>query len=224
MKFSEQIIQIRNEYNLTQEDLAKKLNVTRQAVSKWERDLTYPDIEILKYIAKNFNISLNVLLGLIDNTKSKDIKPLAYKSYASVFFSVLAIILFFFNGIVGSILIIKGLEINPVATIACFFSIPIGFIILILDYNSIVNHKTRISYNDYGLYVNVSLKSVEFIPFDEILEVRARTTQARNFHWYTFGKIIIETKKTTIVVRGLAEVDEIKGRIIELKTKNTMMF
>ena len=46
------MIEGRKRKNLTQEELAKRLNVTRQAVSNWENDKNYPNVEILKSIAK----------------------------------------------------------------------------------------------------------------------------------------------------------------------------
>lgn len=56
------IKEIRKKNNLTQKELAEKLNVTYQAVSKWERGLNIPDIEILKEISSIYNISLEELL------------------------------------------------------------------------------------------------------------------------------------------------------------------
>ena len=52
--------------NLTQEELAEKLNVTAQAVSKWENDNAYPDIQLLIKLADIFNCSLDELMGRID--------------------------------------------------------------------------------------------------------------------------------------------------------------
>ena len=53
------MIEGRKRKNLTQEELAKRLNVTRQAVSNWENDKNYPNVEILKSIAKELDLKLN---------------------------------------------------------------------------------------------------------------------------------------------------------------------
>lgn len=62
MDFDKKIIELRKQNNLTQEDLAEKLNVSRQTVSNWETAKCYPDIETLVIISNKFNISLDVLI------------------------------------------------------------------------------------------------------------------------------------------------------------------
>ena len=69
MEFSEKLQKIRKEHNITQELLADKLNVSRQAVSKWESGTSYPDTEKLIQISKLFNVSLDELIN--DNNEQK---------------------------------------------------------------------------------------------------------------------------------------------------------
>ena len=59
---SEEIVKIRKEYKLTQQELADRIYVTRQAVSKWETGKNIPDIQILKQICSDYNIRLDNLL------------------------------------------------------------------------------------------------------------------------------------------------------------------
>lgn len=61
--FGENIKKLRKEKELTQETLAEFLGVSFQAVSKWERGETYPDIAILPAIASFFNVSIDDLFG-----------------------------------------------------------------------------------------------------------------------------------------------------------------
>lgn len=68
MKFSDKLQKIRKDNNITQEGLADKLNVSRQAVSKWESGIAYPDTEKLIQISKIFNVSLDELIN--DNKES----------------------------------------------------------------------------------------------------------------------------------------------------------
>ncbi len=54
---------IRVKNNLTQDEMAEKLSVTRQAVSRWENGDSTPNIETLKQISITFDVSINTLLG-----------------------------------------------------------------------------------------------------------------------------------------------------------------
>ena len=63
MKFSEKLLSLRKQKGMSQEELADKLNVTRQTVSKWELDQTVPDMNKLVEISKLFEISLDELTG-----------------------------------------------------------------------------------------------------------------------------------------------------------------
>lgn len=62
--FGERLSKIRKDAKLTQEELASKLGVTPQAVSKWERNINYPDIEMLYGIANILECSLDLLLNV----------------------------------------------------------------------------------------------------------------------------------------------------------------
>lgn len=57
------ILDLRTKKGLSQEELADKVFVTRQAVSRWENGETIPNIETLKLLSKFFDVSINTLLG-----------------------------------------------------------------------------------------------------------------------------------------------------------------
>ena len=61
MSFSENLKSIRKKQNITQEQLADILSVSRQAISKWESGAVYPETETLLMISKEFNVSLDYL-------------------------------------------------------------------------------------------------------------------------------------------------------------------
>lgn len=62
MELNEQIKKYRTEMNLSQEELAEKIYVTRQSVSNWENGKTYPDIHSLLLLSSLFGISLDQLV------------------------------------------------------------------------------------------------------------------------------------------------------------------
>lgn len=63
MSFAENLKQVRKEKNLSQEELAEILDVSRQAVSKWEQGIGYPEVEKLLLMANRLNISLDSLMA-----------------------------------------------------------------------------------------------------------------------------------------------------------------
>jgi transcriptional regulator with XRE-family HTH domain len=63
METKDIIYQLRTEKGLSQEELAEKIFVTRQAVSRWETGETTPNIDALKLLSKTFDVSINTLLG-----------------------------------------------------------------------------------------------------------------------------------------------------------------
>ena len=54
---------LREKNNLTQEQLAERVQVTRQAVSRWETGETQPNTDTLKLLSQVFDVSINTLLG-----------------------------------------------------------------------------------------------------------------------------------------------------------------
>ena len=63
MEFNEKLQQLRTGKNLTQEQLAEQLYVSRTAISKWESGKGYPNIESLKCISKFFSVTIDELLS-----------------------------------------------------------------------------------------------------------------------------------------------------------------
>ncbi len=63
METKDVLLQLRTERGLSQEELAEKVYVTRQAVSRWERGEAVPNTETLKLLSRLFDVSINTLLG-----------------------------------------------------------------------------------------------------------------------------------------------------------------
>ena len=85
--FGQRFTKLRKEKNFTQEEIALKLNISAQAVSKWENDISMPDISILTSIADIFDITLDELLGrekkqdviLVNEEDKKDINKMVLR-------------------------------------------------------------------------------------------------------------------------------------------------
>ena len=63
MEVKDIILKLRTKQGLSQDELAQKVFVTRQAVSRWENGETQPGTETLKLLSKLFDVSINTLLG-----------------------------------------------------------------------------------------------------------------------------------------------------------------
>jgi len=63
MSFAENLKQLRKKHQLSQEALAEILDVSRQAVSKWEQEVGYPEVEKLLLLSSKLSVSLDSLMG-----------------------------------------------------------------------------------------------------------------------------------------------------------------
>ena len=91
MEFGNRILELRKKENLTQEELAEKVGVTRQTISKWELGETYPDLNMIIKLAKAFNVSTDKLIG----GKEPSNKQLNITNYIGIFFTDLFSFMFF---------------------------------------------------------------------------------------------------------------------------------
>ena len=62
MNVGNQILKLRKERQLTQDEFGRLFHVTRQTVSNWENEKSYPDLQILVSMSRQFDISLDTLL------------------------------------------------------------------------------------------------------------------------------------------------------------------
>ncbi|VUW93975.1 HTH-type transcriptional regulator ImmR [Streptococcus constellatus] len=83
MEVGKQIQRYRKEKNLSQDELADKIFVSRQSISNWERDVTYPDIQNLLLLSQVFDISLDTLIKGDIQTMKEIIHQTDYKQYVT---------------------------------------------------------------------------------------------------------------------------------------------
>ncbi|WP_432750174.1 helix-turn-helix transcriptional regulator (plasmid) [Staphylococcus pseudoxylosus] len=113
MDFHKILKKKRIEANLSQEDLADQLNISRQSISKWENEKGYPNIETLLNISEIFNVTVDKLLKGDDYLKNKiiqDSKNLKYPKWKSFFDILIFIGLIFIIVKIGLFIITKITE------------------------------------------------------------------------------------------------------------------
>ena len=93
MTFGEKLKEIRKRFGFTQEELSELINVSRQAITKWERDEGLPDITNLQELSKLFGLTIDYLLSNDNNlpalTLRKELDKDKYKSKLSMYEEVL---------------------------------------------------------------------------------------------------------------------------------------
>ncbi len=70
--FASNLINLRTQSNMTQVELAKKINYSDKSISKWERAESIPDVSVVKNIADLFNVSVDFLINSHDEFKLKN--------------------------------------------------------------------------------------------------------------------------------------------------------
>ncbi len=93
MKLSEKLIKLRKEKGLSQEEFGNEINVSRQAVSKWENEESKPDIDKIQEIVKKFNISYEYLLNDEIETMEEMTKKESKKHKGKIVLKIILVIL-----------------------------------------------------------------------------------------------------------------------------------
>ena len=111
MKFNEKLVNLRKKHNLSQEQVAEKLKVARQTISKWELGETTPEMDKLIMISELYNITLDELMkeeneGKVindpNNTNSQKLAGMTIKILNGIgIFILIVAILYVFLMIIG---------------------------------------------------------------------------------------------------------------------------
>lgn len=111
MKFNEKLIMLRKQHNLSQEQVAEKLGVARQTISKWELGETTPEMDKLIIMSELYNITLDELMkeeneGKVvndhNNTNSQKLAGMTIKILKGIgIFILIVAILYAFLMIIG---------------------------------------------------------------------------------------------------------------------------
>lgn len=215
MKFSERIIQIRKENNLTQDEMASRLFVTRQAISKWERGIGFPSLDVLRLISKEFNIGLSDLLDAHEKEKSKEYKAIGFKYTGLLFiylsmFVLMVIVIVMFNYL--------SIQSKTDRTQVILYNLLLAAITLLIGYlllRCIIPFSTvLVEYNDFGLRIK-TLGGTKVIPFERMTSIEIRT----HGNW-TVGRLIIRAYNKSFVVFPVRDLNYVKTVIDEVKVIN----
>ena len=215
MNLSEKIIKIREENNLTQDEMAEKIFVTRQAISKWEKGVSYPSLEVLRLISKEFKINMNNLLDVSENEKNKEYKPIGFKHYGFIILYVA--MLFIVGGVMAAFNILSieaSAEIWELAVYNSLLCLVLASVIYLLIQSLIPFSSVLAEYNDYGIRIK-TLKGTKEIPFQKITSLEIKT----HGNW-TAGRLTVRTFNENYTVYPLKDLNQVKTVIDEVKVLN----
>ncbi len=153
MELGKQIKKYRSEMNLSQEELADKVFVSRQTVSNWENDKNYPDIKSLLLMSEVFGVSLDILVKGDIETMKKAINETEVKKanhYGNIF-SIL-----FITALVLFIPLVKFLKIYGIIIWVIFYVVCLVFA---LKVNKVYKENDVSTYKEIMAFLNG--KSVE---------------------------------------------------------------
>ena len=131
MELGRQIRKYRTEANLSQEELAEKVFVSRQTISNWENDKSYPDIKSLVLMSEIFHVSLDHLIkGDLERMKKEiDVQEYAKFQKDSTIFSVL-----FVTMLIVPVPLVMLLEWFGLTLYVCLFGIGMYYAIKVEKY------------------------------------------------------------------------------------------
>ncbi len=92
-KISKNIKRLRSEKGFTQDSLAEKINITRQAVSSWENDRTQPDIDMLEKLSEVLGVSIEELIYGKKRNTTLELEKQSYNNTLTIVFSILGALL-----------------------------------------------------------------------------------------------------------------------------------
>lgn len=203
MNLSGKIKKLRAENNLTQEQLAEKLKVSRSTISSWETGRSYPDLEMVIEICDCFNVSLDFLL----REDEKMVRKLNFGTKQK-------------RMLIGLVVILAILLINTVVSTTSFQANPKGLEI------SNVNMIRDLSYNgenpdrDWNTTINLDMKSKNefFKPVTDDLLVfndNGNLTLQTNWSFSLFN--IFDTQRTVQAVQSVLINENVSSKDITLK-------
>ncbi len=171
MEIGNRIQRLRKQNNLSQEQLAEKVGVARQTISKWELGETYPDLEQSRKLSQIFNISLddltnndikNILITKVSNTEKLT------KTIISILKIILLVIVILVIVLVSIIYFREYFDVEPIETMQSIECTIDG-----KDYNYEVWMNSETSYIIDKLITNdknINIDTTKYINLEQIFE------------------------------------------------------
>ena len=203
MNLGERLIELRKEKHLSQEELADKLGVSRQTVSKWELNQSTPDFDKIIPLCEIYEISPNQLL-MVNEEEKKDTnidyeRAKKEKRTKGLVFGILL----YFIAVVWIMISIPVLLINPIIAAGLFLLI-CGCATCIIIYTQIMYKKTKIEKEEHNNKLFKQIESILSIFTCIIYLFVSFTTMAWHITWiiWLIYSLVLEIVKLVLMLRG----------------------
>lgn len=144
MSLGERLLELRKSKHLSQEELAYKLDVTRQTISKWETDQSTPDFDKIMPLCKLYGITSDELLTGIANEKEKETTKEEVENNRGKRLGLVISIFLFFLAISWMVMAEESLNLPDGISVPIFLLIvALGVCILVYNYAGTSNKKEQ---------------------------------------------------------------------------------
>ncbi len=206
MNLGENLLKLRKKKGLSQEEVADKLNVTRQTISKWETNQSTPDFDKIVPICKLYDVSSDELLtgnkkeslNEISNDKNAD-KTNKRKHALGISLGVLI----YFISVVWIMITIPVMELNPIVSSAVFLVI-CGIATFIIVYSSMVYKKKEVKCESKEEKLVKNINEILSILFTIIYFIISFITMAWHISWiiWIIYALVSEIVKLIFMLKG----------------------
>lgn len=199
MNLGERLIELRKASHLSQEEVAFKLNVTRQTVSKWETNQSTPDFDKIGPLCDLFLIDPNELInGIKKEVNNKNVYSKEKRTKGIVIG-----ILLYFVAVAWIIISIPYLMINPIASSAIFILI-CGIATCMIIYTSMVYKKEEKKEEKQDDKLSKQIESIVSLIFTIVYLYISFKTMMWHITWiiWIIYALVIEIIKLFISLRG----------------------
>lgn len=205
MSLGQRLIELRKEKHLSQEEVAEKLNVTRQTISKWETDQSMPDFDKILPLCELFEISTDELLTgrkeQSERQKEEIIDTRENKKKRTI--GLVTGIMLYFLSIVWILLSVTSLDKKPEIIVAIFMLI-CGIATCIIIYSSIMYKKEKTELEEKEDKQYKQIENIISIITVIIYLLISFTTMAWHITWiiWIIYALVMEIVKLILSLRG----------------------
>lgn len=208
MNIGERLYELRKGKKLSQEEVADKLNVTRQTISKWETNGSLPDFDKIKPLCELYEITADELLtGEKKETEEQPLNKQEIKKERAQ--GIAAGVLFYFIAIVWIMISVPVLFINPIVASAIFILL-CGIATYKIIYTCMVYKKDKVkAEKQEKAETNTKMKSINKI-IDILALIIYLFVSFTTMAWYITWIIFIIAELVKEIVKLLFEIKEEK--------------